>query len=82
MQKLFKMTQVSGNTVGQRAFKRIPDEFVRIEFWRISGEPITVQPGMLMDKLPDRCPFMRGTAVPEVSDAGASFEEIIHSVNG
>jgi len=59
------MAQVSGNAVGQRAFKRIPDEFVWIEFWCISGEPITVQTGMPTDKFPDRGSFMWGTAVQE-----------------
>ena len=65
MQKLFKMSQVSWNTIGQSAFKRIPDEFVWIEFWSISWETITVQTGMLTDKFTDRGSFMRGAAVPE-----------------
>jgi len=59
------MTQVSGNTIGQGTFKGIPDKFIGVEFWRISGKMITMQPGMLTDEFSDRGSFMRGTAVPE-----------------
>jgi hypothetical protein len=65
MQELFKMTQVSWDTIGQGTLKGIPDEFVWIEFWSISGKAVTGQPGMLTDEFFGCCSFMRGTAVPE-----------------
>lgn len=65
MQELFKMAQVFWNAVGQSAFKRIPDEFVRIELRSISGKSMRVQTAMLAYKFSNREAFMWCATVPE-----------------
>jgi len=76
------MTQVSWDTIGQGTLKGIPDEFVWIEFWSISGKAVTGQPGMLTDEFFGFDSCMRPAAVPEqYHRAMQLFEKVVEKFN-
>jgi hypothetical protein len=58
MQRFFEVTQVPRVAVGYRSFEKMPHEFIRVEFGRISWEPVGMQPRVFSKELPDHRSFV------------------------
>jgi hypothetical protein len=64
MEEFLEMMQVSRVAVGHRPLEAIPDELVRVEFRRIPGEPIGMQPRVFSEERTDYRPLMVGAVIP------------------
>lgn len=64
------MREIFGRAIGQGPFEVVPDEFIGIEFGRISRKPVGVQARVRAEKLLDHDPFMGPAGIPK-QDHGA-----------
>lgn len=67
------MTQVFGNTVGQRPFELIPDKLIGIKFRSITGKPVDIEAGVFCQEFFDHPSLMRSAIVPEQDDGFAQM---------
>lgn len=75
MNEPLEVSQIAGNTVGQGAFEIRPNELIRIEFGRISREPVDVEPGMSAEKFLGHLPPVRLAVVPEENHLSAKVTQ-------
>ena len=58
------MLQISRVAVGHRSLEVVPDEFIGVEFGRVTREPVGMQTRVSSEELPDFRPLVVVAAIP------------------
>ena len=60
-----KLDNIFGRTIGQRVFGFGPYKLIRVKFWGIGGEPMHMEPLVVVEELLDDDAPVDGAAIPE-----------------